>query len=52
MKGEDETCSAIWVVTKSGDRHLFDDDTEQNLQQRANEIAVGLQKPIKVIRPD
>lgn len=48
--GEQKTCSAIWVETKSGERHLFDDDTDENLQQRANEIAVGIQKPIEVIR--
>ena len=42
-----KTCSAIWVVEKSGARHLFDDDTEENLQARANEIAVGVQKPFK-----
>lgn len=52
QEGEERTCSAIWVVTKSGDRHLFDDDTTENLQQRANEIAVGIQKPIDVTRAE
>ena len=51
-EGEERICSAIWVVTKSGDRHLFDDDTSENLQPRANEIAVGLQKPIEVTRAE
>jgi hypothetical protein len=52
VKGSDATCSAIWVVTKSGDRHLFDDDTQENLRNRANEIAVGIQKPIDVVTAD
>ncbi len=51
-QGEERICSAIWVVTKSGDRHLFDDDTVENLQRRANEIAVGIQKPIEVTRAE
>ncbi len=47
---EGAICSAIYVVTKAGERHLFDDDSVENLQARANEIAVGLQKPIEVVR--
>ncbi len=51
-EGEERVCSAIWVETRSGDRHLFDDDTTENLQARANEIAVGIQKPLDVVRAE
>ncbi len=44
-----EVCSAIWIATDDNKRHLFDDDTEIKLRKRAQEIAVGIQKPIEVI---
>ncbi len=47
---EGVVCSAIYVVTRAGEKHLFDDDTMENLQARANEIALGLQRPIEVVQ--
>lgn len=46
---EGEVCAAIWIVTGDGRRHLFDDDTEVRLKKRAQEIAVGVGKPIDVV---
>jgi len=48
-KDDGEICSAIWVTTKDDKRHLFDDDTEVRLRKRAQEIAVGVQKPFDIL---
>ncbi len=46
---EGGVCAAIWVKTRDGVRHLFDDDTEVRLRKRAQEIAVGVGRPIEVV---
>jgi len=46
---DDGTCSAIFLRMKNGDVHLFDDDTEEDLLERAQEMAGGMQKPIDII---
>ncbi len=49
MWEDDGTCSAIFLRMKNGDVHLFDDDTEEDLLERAQEMAGGMQKPIDII---
>lgn len=41
-------CSVIFVRTKDDRRYMFDDDTEEKLRARAQELAVGLGKDISV----
>jgi len=48
-KDDGKICAAIWVTTKDDKRHLFDDDTEVRLRKRAQEIAVGVQKPFDIV---
>ncbi len=46
---DDGTCTAIFVKMKNGDVHLFDDDLEEDLFKRAQEMAQGMQKPIDIV---
>ncbi|MBK7761219.1 MAG: IPT/TIG domain-containing protein [Deltaproteobacteria bacterium] len=45
-------CSAIVLRTKAGERHLFDDDLDSSLKDRAAELAQGLGKKLDVGQED
>ena len=45
-----EVCTAIFMRLKGGGRELFDDDTEEDLLPRAQQMANAMQKPIDVVR--
>ena len=46
---DDAICTAIFVKMKNGDVHLFDDDLDEDLFERAQEMAQGMQKPIDIV---
>lgn len=47
-----QVCSAIVLRTKSGERHLFDDDLDASLKDRAAELAQGLGKKLDIGQED
>jgi hypothetical protein len=46
------TCTVVFIKNKNGTRVMFDDDEKIDLQIRANQIALELNKPIRVTRDD
>lgn len=51
-KDTDKPCSVIFVRTEDGQRHMFDDDHDVDLKERAYSMARDMGKKVSVTRED